>query len=171
LFLVVLPIVGFAFGIWLMFTPTSSEAAAAAAYKNAPMCSSSVTEQGCIQIAQAQLVSYSTFWGKCGGHTDRLTLKVADGNHEAEIAFDCLAANPAYALPDGTVKVRVYRGLITTVYDANGKAYETQDSPSGGRSWRRGIAAVILIVFGAWLLVLAIVAIPVNIKRIQPRAV
>lgn len=159
----VLPAAGLGSAIWLMFTPTAPEVSSATAYKNAPACSSLMqTEQGCIQNERAEMVSFSRSIGRCGSHTDQLTLKLADGLHTAEIAFDCLAANRFYELPDGRVNVREYRGLVTTIYDVDGKAYETTDSPTGGASWRRGIAAGILVVTIPWLIVMAFLVIGVR---------
>jgi hypothetical protein len=159
---VILPAAAFAFALWLAFTPTASEAAAAAAYRNAPACSPSSPATDCIKTERAEIVSSTWIPGKCGGHYDRFTVKLPDGVHDAQIDFDCLAPNPSYSLPDGQLLVREYRGQVTTVYDVNGKAYETTDSPIGGASWRGGVSAVMLSVFGAWLLAVAIIAIGVR---------
>jgi hypothetical protein len=166
---VVLPVAGFAFAVWLLLTPTSSETAATTAYRNTPACSSLLPEQSCIQTERAEIVSFSSIPGRCGSHTDRFTLKLADGLHTAEIPFDCLAADASYGWSDGRVNVHEYRGLVTTVYDAAGKAYETTDSPSRGNGWRRGVAVVMLIVLGSWLIVVAIIAVGVRFtKRARP---
>jgi hypothetical protein len=160
---VILPLVGVAFAVWLLLTPTSWEVAAATAYKNAPICSASTPEQGCIHTERAEIVSYTWIPGKCGGHTDRFALRLADGTHHADIKFDCLASSPSYASSDGRVAVREYRGLVTTVYDVDGQAHETTDSPTGGASWRGGVAALMLIVFGGWLLAVMVIVIGVKL--------
>jgi len=167
---VIFPVAGFAFAVWLIFTPTSSEAAAATAYQNAPACSSSLpAEGGCIHGEQAEIVSFRSIVGRCGSHTDQFMLRLIDGLHQAELAFGCLAANRSYALADGRVAVREYRRLVTTVYDVEGRAYETTDSPSGGASDRRGVAALMLVFLGAWLGVLVAVAIGFMVTK-RPKA-
>jgi hypothetical protein len=165
---VVVPVIGFGFGVWLLLTPTSAEAAAATAYKNAPACLASAPQQGCIHIERAQVVSYTWIPGKCGSHTDRFTLQLADGAHHADVRFDCLASSPSYTSSDGRVVVREYQGLVTTVNDVDGHAHETTVSPTGGASWRGGVAALMLIVFGGWLLALAIIAIGVKLTSKRP---
>lgn len=162
---VVIPVIGFGFGVWLLLTPTSAEAAAATAYRNAPACLASAPEQGCIHTERAQIVSYTWIPGKCGSHTDRFTLRLADGTHHADISFDCLASNPSYASSDDRVAVREYGALVTTVYDVDGEAHETTDSPTGGASWRGGVAALMLIVFGGWLVALAAMVIGVRLTN------
>jgi hypothetical protein len=166
LVLVVLPVAGFVFAVWLLFTPTAEETAAATAYEKASVCSSSqLTQKGCIHNERAEIASYSSTVGRCGSRTERFTLKLADGLHKAEISLDCLAVQPSYGWSDGRLNVREYEGLVTTVYDAGGKAYETTDSPSHPMSWRRGVAAVMLIFLGPWLILVAIFAIAVVFKR------
>jgi hypothetical protein len=150
---VVLPVAGLAFAVWLFFTPTASENAAEAAYANAPACPASGPARDCIKVERAVLVSLAQIPGRCGGHYDRLGLQLGDGIHQAEIKFDCFGPYPFYSLIGGQVRVREYGGLITTVYAADGTAYETIDSP-GNSSWRRGIAAVMVVILGAWVLVL-----------------
>jgi hypothetical protein len=152
-------VAGFAFGVWLLLTPSAAEVAAATAYDNAPACPSLATERDCIKTERAQIVSYEWIPGRCGAHTDRFTFQLIDGAHQADIHIDCFAPNPSFASSDGRVEVREYRGLVTTVYDVVGKAYETTDSPAEGRSWTRGLGAVMLAVFGAWLLLLVVAAI------------
>jgi len=159
---VILPVAGFAIAVWLAFTPTASEAAAAAAYRNAPACSPSPPAPDCIEVEKAAIVSYTRIPGKCGAHYDRFSLKLTDGVHPVLVSFDCLGTNPSYALPDGQVLVREYRGQVTTVYDVNGKGFETTDSPIGGASWRGGVSALMLIIFGTWLLVVAVITLGVR---------
>jgi hypothetical protein len=55
---VVLPVAGFAFGVWLLLTPSAVDVAAATAYDNAPACPSLATERDCIKTERAQIVSY-----------------------------------------------------------------------------------------------------------------
>lgn len=164
---VILPVAGLAFAVWLFFTPTASESAAVAAYANAPACPASGPARDCIKVERAVLVSLDQFPGKCGSRYDRLGLKVADGVHQAEIRFDCFAPYTSYAPIGGQVRVREYRGLITTVYAADGTAYETIESP-GGSSWRRGIAAGIGAILGAWVLFLAAIAIGLRLAKGRP---
>jgi hypothetical protein len=159
LIFLVLPVAGFALAVWLLLTPSSSEVVAATAYKSAPVCTSSPAQHGCLQTERAHVLSYSWIPGRCGSHTDRFTLQLTDGVHQADVHFDCLGANPSYASADGLVAVREYRGLVTTVFDVSGKAYETTDSPTHGGSWTRGLGAVMLAVFGTWLLLLVVAAI------------
>jgi hypothetical protein len=157
---VVLPAAGLAIAAWLFLVPTASEAEAAKAYRDAPACSLSSLSPGCIKTEKAEIVSYTWIPGKCGAHYDRFTLKLTDGVHPVQIGFDCLAPNPSYALPDGRVLIREYRGQVTTVYDVNGKAYETADSPTGGSSWRGGVAAL-LIIFSAPILLVSLLVLRV----------
>jgi hypothetical protein len=158
LVLVVLPIVGLGLAAWLFLVPTASEAAAANAYRNARVCAPSPPAPDCIKTERAEIVSYRSIPGRCGGHYDRFTLKLTDGVHDVQIGFDCLGPNPSYALSDGRVVVREYRGQVTTVYDVSGKAYETGDSPIGGSSWRGGVAAL-LIIFSAPILLVALIVV------------
>ena len=163
---VVLPAAGFAFALWVLITPTPEETAAATAYRNAPACSSTLsTEQGCIRSERAEIVNYSWTVGRCGSHSDRFTLKLSDGLHKAEVGFDCFAANASHGWSDGRVNVREYRGVVTTVYDIDGKAYETTDSPDRHRSWTRGVAAAVLALLGAWLIVVGVIAIGLKFTK------
>jgi len=165
---VILPVVGLAFAVWLFFTPTASENAAEAAYANAPACPVSGPARDCIKLERAVLVSLDRIPGKCGSFHDRLGLQLGDGVHQAQIGFDCFAPYPFYASIGGHVKVREYRASITTVYAADGTAFETTDSPRGGASWRRGIAAGMAAVLGSWVLFLAVVAIGLRLTKERP---
>jgi hypothetical protein len=164
LLFIVLPIAGIAFAVWLALTPTTSEAEAAKAYRNAPACAATSTVKDCVRTESAKLISYEWFNGKLGSRTDRLKLKLSDGAHQADIYFNSsrpLEAVPRiyYAPAGGPVRVREFRGKVTTVYGADGKAYETSDSPTGGANWRGGVAALMIIISAPILIVAGIVLI------------
>ena len=141
---VVLPVAGIMFAVWLALTPTASESAVAKAYTNAPVCSTSAAGD-CIEVEQAEVVDVFSTAGRCGSRTDTFKLRLADGVHLTDIYFDCFAQRVAYAPVGGRIRVREFRGKVTTVYAADGKGYETGDSPIGGSSWRGGVMALLLI--------------------------
>jgi len=152
---VVLPAAGVGLAIWLFWSSIEPEAAAAAAYRSAPTCSSIVT-RSCVVEDDALLLSLEQIPGRYGSHTDRLRLQLWDGVHEAEIAHDVLAPYDPYGTPSGIVHVREYRGLVTTVFTRTGKSYETTDSPAGGASYKKGTAVVLAGFLVPWLLLVAV---------------
>jgi hypothetical protein len=164
LLFVVGPAAGIAFAVWLALTPTASEAEAAKAYTNAPACPATSTAKDCVRSERAELISLDRIPQRFGSHTDRLTLKLADGVHQTEIYANSPAPFHAapyvyYAAVGGPVRVREFRGRVTTVYGADGKGYETADSPTGGANWRGGVAAAMIIVLAPVLIVAAILLI------------
>jgi hypothetical protein len=78
---------------------------------------------------------------------------LADGEHLTNIYFDVFAPDVYFAPVGGQLRVREFRGLVTTIYSADGKGWETGDSPNGGSSWRGGAGAVLVIVSAPILLI------------------
>jgi hypothetical protein len=58
-----------------------------------------------------------------------------------------------FAPVGGQLRVHEFRGRVTTIYSADGKAYETLDSPIGGSSWRGGAVAALVIICAPLLLI------------------
>jgi hypothetical protein len=155
LFAVILPASGVGLAAWLFLVRTPSEEALAQAYTHAQVCTKSVTAD-CIKVEQALVVDVFSTAGRLASRTDTFKLRLADGDHLTNIYFDIFAPDVYFASVGGHLRVREFRGSVTTIYSADGKAYETGDSPIGGSSWRGGAAAV-LIVFSAPILVIAVV--------------
>jgi hypothetical protein len=147
--------VGLGFALWLFLVPTASEAEAANAYRKAPVCTTSAAAD-CINVEQALVVDVFSTPGRWASRTDTFKLKLADGDHLTNIYFDIFAPDVYFAPVGGRLRVHEFRGLVTTIYSANGKAYETGDSPIGGSSWRGG-AVALLIIFSAPILLIALV--------------
>jgi len=155
LVLVVLPAAGLGLAVWLFVTPTAPEAEAMRAYRSAPVCTTPAAAD-CITIEQAEVVDVFATQGRCGSRTDTFKLRLDDGVHLTNIYFDCFAPNVYFAPIGGQARVREFRARVTTVYSSNGTAYETGDSPTGGSSWRGGVAAV-LIIFSAPVLLIGLI--------------
>jgi len=149
---VVLPAAGLAFAAWLFLVPTATEAQAANAYRNAPACAASTTSD-CVNVEQADVVDIFSTPRRFGGGTETFKLRLADGVHLTNIYFDIFAPDVYFAPVGGRLQVHEFRGRVTTIYSADGKAYETGDSPIGGSSWRGGVGAILVIVSAPVLLV------------------
>lgn len=152
------PAAGIAFAVWLAVTPTATEAEAAKAYTSAPACQATQIVKDCVRTESAQLVSFEWFPGKLGSRTDRLKFKLADGVHHTDIYFSStreslIPPSVNYGPVGGSVRVREFRGQVTTVFDADGKGYETVDSPIRGASWRGGVFALLIILLVPVLIV------------------
>jgi hypothetical protein len=142
---VVLPTAGLVIAAWLFLVPTPSEAEAANAYRKAPVCTTSSAAE-CIYVEQAVVVDVFSTAGRLASRTDTFRLRLADGEHLTNIYFDIFAPDVYFAPAGGELRVREFRGLVTTIYSADGKGWETGDSPNGGSSWRGGAGAVLVIV-------------------------
>jgi hypothetical protein len=149
---VVLPTVGLVIAAWLFLVPTASEAEAANAYRTAPVCTTSASAD-CINVEQALVVDVFSTAGRWASRTDTFKLRLADGEHLTNIYFDVFAPDVYFAPVGGQLRVREFRGLVTTIYSADGKGWETGDSPNGGSSWRGGAGAVLVIVSAPILLI------------------
>jgi hypothetical protein len=152
LLFVALPAVGLAFAAWFFLVPTASEAEAANAYRNAPVCTASTTAD-CVNAEQADVVDVFNTPRRLGGSTLTFKLKLADGIHQTNIYFDIFAPEVSFARVGGQLRVHEFRGRVTTIYSADGKAYETGDSPIGGSSWRGGAGAALVIISAPLLLI------------------
>jgi hypothetical protein len=150
LLLVVVPVGGVGFAAWLFQSSLAPTAASARAYRNAPSCSEGAVPPSCVREEYATLLSLYHVPGRFGSHTDFLSLQLSDGPHQVEVAFDIRGPRVNYGSPSG-VRVREYRGVVTTVFTDDGKALETVDSPAGGNP-SQGIAIVMAAFLIPWLL-------------------
>jgi hypothetical protein len=162
---VVLPASGLGLAAWLALVPTASEAESANAYRAAPVCSSSAVAD-CLTVEEAMVVDVFATQGRWGSYTDTFRLKLADGVHLTNIYFDIFAPQVAFAPIGGDVRVHEFRGRVTTVYAADGKAYETGDSPIGGSSWRGGAMAALIVVCAPILVVALVLVRAFGLKSI-----
>lgn len=119
------------------------------------MCTTSSAAE-CINVEQAVVVDVFSTAGRWASRTDTFKLRLADGEHLTNIYFDVFAPDVYFAPVGGRLRVHEFRGRITTIYSADGKGWETGDSPNGGESWRGGVGAA-LIIFSAPVLFIALV--------------
>ena len=152
LFFFILPVAGLAWAAWLYSTSIGPYDDAKAAYHNAWPCLGAPVSPKCYQLESGELVSFYRLPGKAASWSDYLSLRLGDGVHDVNIHYSAGDPNVAYQDATGKVRIKVYRGLITTVYGTDGTGHETTDSPQL-LSYTVGIPLAMGLICGAWIVI------------------